>query len=168
MDHCQYQIPLPCELLLQIGLIDIQTYVAMLAIPIFARTITCGYRLTAMEKFGVKCHVTQNGIAWNRMSGNIPYVNGRVRQFRKIPSYIGIIRIKIIHQYWGPSIIIWISNGLSIRYNYGTDEMCWYDIALNDTTRIISMSNTGSRHFRLVSGESVVQISGGYRVYEAL
>lgn len=46
---------MPPEILLIIGLVDIQTYYKMvLTVPKFARLITAGIRLTAMENFGIQ------------------------------------------------------------------------------------------------------------------
>ena len=64
---------IPVEILLLIGLNDQETYRGMLAIPKFARAVTIGYRLNAMEKFGFDFvgYWTRNGIY--HMGGNIPY-----------------------------------------------------------------------------------------------
>lgn len=43
---------LPIEILLKIGTIDQSVYIAMLAIPKFARALTIGFRLDTMTQFG--------------------------------------------------------------------------------------------------------------------
>lgn len=85
---------LPHEILLIIGLEDIQTYHGMISIPKFARLITCGIRLTAMEKFeiNIRFHcgniITWNTLDWNSSLGRIPAVNGaRIKIWKT--EYIG-------------------------------------------------------------------------------
>ena len=60
---------LPAEILLEIGEIDKQTYRGMLAIPKFARAVTCGYRLDVM----VKCKYEYLNLLTNMKCHNNPH-----------------------------------------------------------------------------------------------
>ena len=51
---------LPVEILLYIGLISEETYHGMLAVPRFARAVTCGYILEAMRSFGYGAEVIKD------------------------------------------------------------------------------------------------------------
>lgn len=78
-------LSLPSDIILKIGMEDKKAYIAMLAIPRFARLLTAGIRLDSMEKFGysvsIACYTRNHRMllwtinATQNMGGNIPYIN---------------------------------------------------------------------------------------------
>lgn len=76
---------LPYEILLKIGLDNEDTYRASLAIPKFARILSAGIRLIAMEKFGYYCKMKSSMggdkcLTWHmkydqHIGGNIPTIS---------------------------------------------------------------------------------------------
>lgn len=120
------------ELVLWIGMMDIETYRGMIAIPKFARAVTCGYRLNAMEKFGFTVKY-------------IPYIHTFAVARNHFPIKFSRSNEFVLHGHGGINIGFYIAYGARNILNQCIDLVLHQDEGLKNVRGIAISYHNGSR-----------------------